>query len=353
MLDGLGLPALIAIFVVSSGAVVLAGVSLARHGDAIAVQTGLGGLVVGMLLVAGATSLPEIATGVSATLEGSPDLAIGGILGSSMANMAILAVIDLLRRRTVWPSVGLGHARVAAIALGLTAILLLGIASTVRLEVGWIGAESILIVAAYVASAAWVQRADRAESRAASELRSRTPAPEVDDAVLLHPTGWSAERPAHTLRHHVLRFGLATGVVVVAAPAVALAAGGIAEQTGIAETFIGATLLAIVTSLPELVASIAAVQIGAADLAVGNLFGSNAFNATIVFATDAVYTQGPILAAVSPQQVVAGLGAVLLMAIALGGIVHGARSRFERGEPDAILLLIGYVGMLWLLWAGG
>ena len=117
-----------------------------------------------------------------------------------------------------------------------------------------------------------------------------------------------------------------------------------------AETFVGATLLAVATSLPELVASVAAVRLGAYDLAVGNLFGSNAFNATVVLFADAAYRPGPILAAVGADQLVVGLGALLLMAIAVGGIVHGAKTRFERGEPDALLLLAVYVALLWVLW---
>ncbi len=91
------------------------------------VHTGLGGLFVGMLLLGGATSLPELATDVTAAVAGAPDLAIGDLFGSSMANMAILAVIDLLHRGRVWPATGLGHARVAAIAMALTVILLLGL----------------------------------------------------------------------------------------------------------------------------------------------------------------------------------------------------------------------------------
>jgi cation:H+ antiporter len=63
-----------------------------------------------MILVAGATSLPEIITDVSVSLAGAPDLAVGDLFGSSMANMAILAVVDLLHRRRVWPRVEIGHA---------------------------------------------------------------------------------------------------------------------------------------------------------------------------------------------------------------------------------------------------
>jgi cation:H+ antiporter len=347
MLDSLSLLQLIGVFSLSAAGIIGAGIVLARNGDAIAVQTGLGGIFVGMLLMAGATSLPEIVTEVSAAAAGAPDLAIGDQFGSSMANMAILAIIDLIHRRRVWPGVGLEHARVAAIAIALTAVVLLGVVLPVRLQVGWIGVESIVVLVGYVAAAAWIRRSRRPE---ASDPALDSPPDTSDD--LLTPTGWGTGRRMRPLRHHVMAFAAAAAVVVVAAPVVALTAHAIAGRTGLAETFIGATLLALATSLPELVSSLAALQIGAYDLAVGNLFGSNAINATIVFFADAAYLPGPILAAVSSQQLVAGLGAIVLMATALGGIVHGARTRFHRGEPDAIALLIIYVVLLWILWSG-
>ena len=116
------------------------------------------------------------------------------------------------------------------------------------------------------------------------------------------------------------------------------------------QTFVGALLLAVTTSLPELVASLAAIRIGAYDLAVGNLFGSNAFNMTILFAADAAYAPGPILAAIAPAQVVAGVGAILLMAIALAAVVHGTRTRIRRLEPDAIVVLVAYVVLIGAIW---
>jgi cation:H+ antiporter len=169
----------------------------------------------------------------------------------------------------------------------------------------------------------------------------------------VEPIGLEAgEAPVPSVRRASLVFAGAAVLVLVAAPVMARTAQGLAEATGIAESFVGVTLLAAATSLPEVVTSVAAVRIGAYALAVGNLFGSNALNATVVLFADAAYTPGPILAAVSPQQLVAGLGAIVLMAIATGGIVHGARLRFERGEPDAILLLLTYVVLLGVLWAG-
>ena len=335
------------VFCVSAAAVVVAGIVLARNGDAIAVRTGLGRLFVGMLLMAGATSLPEIVTEVSAAAAGAPDLAIGDQFGSGMANMAILALIDLVHRGRVWPSVGLAHARVAAIAMALSAVVLLGMVLPVRIQIGWIGIESIVVLVGYIAAAGWIRRA---RPRVETEPRGRSRSPAGGPDELLTATGWGMERPTRPLRHHVAAFAVAAAVVVVAAPFLALAADGIADRTGLGETFVGATLLALATSLPELVSSLAAVQIGAYDMAVGNLFGSNAINATVVFFADVAYLPGPILAAVDSQQLVAGIGGMLLMATALGGIVHGARTRIERGEPDAIGLLVIYFVLLWVLW---
>jgi cation:H+ antiporter len=348
LIEGLELWHWAVVFGLSAGVVVAAGVVLARNGDAIATRTGMGGLFVGMLLMAGATSLPEIVTDVSAAAAGAPDLALGDLFGSSMANMAILALVDLIHRGHVWPSAGLGQARVAAIAIALTSVLMLGIISPVRFQVGWIGVESIVIIAAYVFAAAWVRRAQR--SATTGPVTPEPALPEAGDEVLV-PVGLVGLR-GEPLRRNVLAFLGASLLILIAAPLMTIAAQAIAEQTGVAQTFVGVTLLAAATSLPELATSIAAVRIGAYALAVGNLFGSNAINPTIIFFADAAYLPGPILAAVSSQQLMAGVGAILLTAIALGGIVHGARTRIERGEPDALLLLLTYVLMVGIVWAG-
>ena len=136
-------------------------------------------------------------------------------------------------------------------------------------------------------------------------------------------------------------------MILITAPVVTLSVKVIADATGIAQTFLGAALLAVTTSLPELIASIASVRIGAYDMAVGNLFGSNVANMSVLLFADLAYTEGPILAAVSQSQIVAGLGAILLMAIAVAAIVgESERTRFRRLEPDAIVLLAAYAATL-------
>lgn len=325
----------VVVFVASGAALVRTGVSLARAGDELAEQTGWGHLFVGMLLVAVATSLPELVTGVSAVVAAAPKLAVGDLLGSSMANMAILAVVDLLARKRVWPRVELGQARLASVALGLTALVALAMVTPSAPTVGWIGLDTIVVAACYVAAVAWFRRSP------VSPRLLQVPMPVA--------TGWGERGPVRG--RVVARFGLATGVLLLAAPVLTVASKQIAVGVGLDETFVGVSLLAVVTSLPELVAAVAAVRIGAGDLAVGNLFGSNAVNMALLFVIDLAYTGGPVLGAGSRPEVVAAIGAILLMAVALAAIVHGAETRIMRLEPDAVLLLAAYGGCLYAVWA--
>lgn len=324
------------VFIAAAVVVAWAGVRLARSGDEIAERAGLSRLVVGVLLLAGATSLPEIVTDVTAALAGSPELAVGDLFGSSMANMAVLAVIDLLHRRQVWPSVEIGHARVASAAIGLTALATLGVLTPPGIALAWLGLDTVVIAAAYVAMVAWMRRSPTARF-------------EGGDLLPL-PIGWSAE-PRSDIGPAARRFALAALVILVSAPILVRSAQEIAVLSGLGETFVGTALLASATSSPELVASIAAVRIGAHDLAVGNLFGSNAFNMFALVIADAAYTEGPILAAVGPAVAVAGVGAMLLMALALAALVHGTETRVHRLEPDAVILLVAYAGALAAVWS--
>jgi cation:H+ antiporter len=222
---------------------------------------------------------------------------------------------------------------VAAVAIALTAMVALSIYTQTTIGIGWIGITPILIAVLYVASIAWFRR---------MPLLAR-PGLETPKVEVQKPTGWSAEAAERSTRSLWLRFAGSAFVILISAPVVTLSVKVIADSTGIAQTFLGAALLAVTTSLPELIASIASVRIGAYDLAVGNLFGSNVANMSVLLFADIAYTEGPILAAVSQSQIVSGLGAILLMAIAVAAIVgESERTRFRRLEPDAIVLLAIY-----------
>jgi cation:H+ antiporter len=334
---GMSLWVAIAVFIVSAAVLTKAASALAGCADQIAERMKLSRLFVGTLMLALATSLPELAAEITAARAGAPDLAVGDLLGSSMANMAILAIIDLLYRGRVWPSVELGHARVAAVAIALHSIVTLAILTRSDIRVGWLGLIPILVTAFYMLAVAWFRRMPRL-------ARPGLEAPKIP---MQRSSGWSAGAATRSLPVLWGRFAASALLILVSAPIVTLSVKVMADATGIAQTFLGSTVLAITTSLPELIASIASVRIGAYDMAVGNLFGSNAGNMTILVFSDIAYTGGPILSSVSPTSALSGVGATLLMAIAVAAIVgESEETRIRRLEPDAIVLLLAYVATL-------
>lgn len=333
MIATLGLAQSIPLFGVGAALLTVGGVVLARSGDEIARRTGMSRALVGVVLLALATSLPELVTDVGAAIADAPNLAVGDLFGSSMANMAVLGILDLGRRRRVWARVELGHARVASVAIGLTALAAIGILTSRGWSIGWIGIDTVLVAGGYVAAVAWMRRV-----------------PDVRGGGVL-PAAIDWPDDGGSVRGSIARFGIATAVILVSAPLVAYSGREIAVVSGLGETFVGIALIAIATSLPELVTSLAAVRIGAYDLAVGNLFGSNALNMALLVFVDAAYTRGPVLATVDPAQVVGSVGAILLMALALAAIIQGSETRIGRLEPDAVLVLLVYVGALFAVWS--
>ncbi len=316
------------VFLASGIAVVLAGVALARHADAIAEATGVGRMWIGALLLAGATSLPELATDVFAVRLGAVDLAVGDLFGSSMANMLILALADLMPpRRHLLRRVAFDHALAASLAISLNAMAVLLVVLRPTASFLRVGPGSLLLFVAYLAGTRAVYR--HASREPVEALRS------------------SANR--ESVRSSAIGFGGAALVVLAAAPAFAWSARGIAEISGLGNTFVGTWALGLATSLPELVASIAALRIGAFDLAVGNLFGSNAFNMAVFLPLD-LAQPGNLFAAVDANHALSGLAAVLLTTLGLSAIMYRAESRFAMIEPNSLLMLVGYGAAIWLLY---
>jgi cation:H+ antiporter len=325
--------------VASGGAVAAAGTVLARQADRIGVLSGLGRLRVGSLLLASATSLPEITTDVAATRIGAIDLAAGDAIGSSMANMLILALVDLLPPRDVLRRANVDNTLVACLALTLNTMAAIFITSPIRIQIGRVSLGSILIALVYLFGMRVVLRHATGTSQEPLELE-----PEVTRA---------AARPRARrsgLARSLAGFGAATAIILVAAPAFARSAAALARELGIAETFLGTLLVGVTTSLPELSSSLAAARFGAFDLAVANLFGSNAFNMVIFFAMD-LASPTPIFGAVSTAHVMTVLFANLMMSIGIAAIVvrNGSR-RLALIEPSSAAMVLTYMVGLWFLW---
>ena len=328
-------------FVVCAAVIVYAGTKLSRYGDQIANLTGLGGLWVGVVMMAGATSLPEIFTDVSAALMNAPDLAAGDLFGSNMANMLILGIIDLMhRQKRVWQQAGFEHALIAGLALSLTGLAAFFVLFGSDVKYGGVGFGSMLLLFFYIFGMRIVFRQETMKRRQREQ-----------ELVVKGQTAEESKQPSKRegLRRASVGFAAATLALLVAAPFLAGSASVIAEQSGISTTFIGTALLGITTSLPELVTAIAAVRLGAFDLAVGNLFGSNAFNMAAFFFVDMAYRSGPLFNAVSDTHAMTALWSILLMSVGLMGIMYRVEQRYVLIEPDSLLIILGYCLGLWLL----
>lgn len=321
------------------GAVIFAVASrLARAADAIADATGLGRAWIGVILLAGTTSLPEITTDVNASLLGAPDIGVGDLMGSTLANMLILGMLDMVyARRHILQGVSPNHAIVGLLAITLTVIAGTAISVGGFGRIGHVGIESLLIFAVYLFGMRVFYRMTRATAQG---LIPEEPGARV------RPT--EAARRAG-LRDAAWAFGLAAIVLGLIAPLLVISAEAVSAETGMSETFIGTLLVGFTTSFPEIAASVAAVRLGAIDLAVGNIFGSNAFNMCVLLFMDVSYLQGPVVAAVSSEHVLSSQIAVLCMSFGVLGVLGKIERRTAAARVESILIVASYAAGVWLL----
>lgn len=327
-------------FGVAATIIIIAGTFLSHYADQIADRTGFGRLLIGSILLAGATSLPELSVDISAVQKGMADLAVGDLMGSSLFNLLILAVLDLSShsRGRMLSRQAARHALSGNVSAALAAIVALSLLTPPILAGGEILGISYglwLVALGYLFGIRLVycdQQASRQEAVAAGA---------VPDQVV--PGTWHL--PA-------LGFIAAAAVIVVAGPYMAEAAGVIADASGLGKTFVGTTLVACSTSLPELVASLAALRMGAHDLAIGNVLGSNAFNMLLLIPLDLVH-KGPILAAVSRNHAITCLAAIVATLVVVLGQLYQVERRRLLIEPDASLVIAVVFGALWLIYQMG
>lgn len=318
-----------------------AGVRLSRYGDIIAEKSGLGAGIVGLLLLATVTSLPELITGIGAVaLADVPDIALGNLLGACLMNLAMIVVLDLVyREQSIYTKAGHGHILSAAFGLIILAFVALNLvfaAHGVTLAVGHVGLYSPVVVLLYVAAVNVVFRYERRQR--AEYVQER------------------AERyPGVTLRDALWRYAAAAAVVVAAALYLPFAADELATQMHWSDSFVGTFLVAIATTLPELTVTIGALRIGAVDLAIGNLLGSNLFNLAILAVDDLFYLPGPLLAAVSPIHLVSALSAMMMAGLAIAGLLYKPAGRLVGtvGWISLLMIWVFGVNVVFLFFFGG
>jgi cation:H+ antiporter len=317
-------------------AIAVAGTLLTRYADVIADKMGWSGSWVGLVLLASVTSLPELVTGVSAvTLADAPNIAIGDVLGSLVFNLLILALIDALsRREPLYRSATQSHVLSAAWGVVLIGIVALGLVlaqTPATARVGHIGLYSPLFVLGYLMAVRSVFLHERAQMPALPR-----------DAVDRYP--------GVSLRQAVMRYCGAAMVVVGASIWLPFVGVELATQMGWQKSFVGTLFIATATSLPELVVTLTALRMGALDMAVANLLGSNLFDIAIIAIDDVFYTAGPILSAVSPLHASTAVAAMTMSAIVIVALrVHAAKRVVGLVGAASIALLALYLFNAWVL----
>lgn len=320
-------------FVLSTFFIVAAAYFLAKYGDELAERTNLGGLLFGTLFIASITSLPEFITTFSSFRLGEPNLAAGNLLGSNMVNMFILAIVDVAHhQKRLLRNAAIKHALSGSLTIFLIGLASFFILANLDVKIGWMGIDSLILVGVYIGAIYLLRK---------NELHLQ---PLDSKKKLAFPPGtWKP----------LLLFLAASLVLLIATPIMVTASKGIAETTGLGTTFIGTTLVALVTSLPELVTSIFAIRFGAADMAIGNLFGSNMFNIFILGFADVFYLQGRFLGAIDPIFLLIGLLGLLMTGLGLIGNLARIERRIFFVEIDSFLIFITYALGLVILFTKG
>jgi cation:H+ antiporter len=294
-------------------AIGVGGYRLSLYGDVIGEKLGLSRSWVGVIMVASVTSLPELATGLtSVTAAGAPDIAAGDALGSCVFNLLLIVLLDFLHRgESVYTRAHIGHVLSAGFGIVLIAFVAMNILlqhGGARLAVGHVGFYTPVIVLLYLLAVRMIYR---------YEHRQELPVADVAD-----------ERyRSITLRRAWAGYGLSSVVVVAAGIWLPFVGKALAASMGWGESFVGTLFVAMVTSLPEAVVSVAALRLGALDMALGNLLGSNLFNVAIIAIDDIAFLPGPLLGHVSPSHAVTALSAVVMSGIAIVGLLYRPTKR--------------------------
>lgn len=296
------------------------GEALIRGSLAAANRMNVSPLLSGLLIVGFGTSAPELVVSIDAALNNRPDIAVGNVVGSNIGNiLLILGLCAMITPLAVKP-LALRRDAVTVVAAGILFLILVGGNALARTD----AAILLIALAAYLI---WAYRTERSGMPPSAELHK---AESEEVTALPKTTLWI-----------VLAILLGLALLIAGSQVLLKGAVGIAEAFGISEAVIGLTLVAIGTSLPELSISIIAAFRKHADVAIGNILGSNIFNLLGILGISALLQPLPVHARILQfdQWVMLGTSLILLVFLYTGSRL----SRLEGG-----LLVLGYALYLWL-----
>ena len=330
-LSGAPLHLLIGGFVLAGLVIAVAGSKLSGIADELADRTGIGEALVGALLLGATTSLPGIVTSVTAAWGGYAELAISNAIGGIAAQTTFLAVADIAYRRgnLEHAAASLANLVQGTLLVCMLAIPLVAYAAPSFVLLG-VSLFSPLMLVGY-GFGFHLARTVRDDPMWKPQQTRET---QVE--------GQEEDQGGASLTRLLATFAVLAVITGTAGWGLTQCAVGISRQTGLSETATGGLLTAVVTSLPELVTSVAAVRRGALNLAVGGIIGGNAFDVLFLAFADVAYREGSIYARVTPDHVFVVAVTILMT----GVLIMGLLKREPQGPGgigfESVLILLFY-----------
>ncbi len=315
-------------FLAAATAIFYAGRQLSHCGDVIAEKTNVSRGWIGFILLALITSLPEVATSLSSvSLIQSPDLAIGNLVGSNIFNLLIIVLLDLLYTSSpILTVAGEEHNLSLGLGILLASLTILGLLTRTDTSLLGISLISWSILLVYLIGV----RLSFQQSR--------------------QQTVTAAKYPDTELGHIYLKFIFFSAIIIGGGIMASYSGRDIAIITGLSQSLVGTFFLAIVTSLPEVAVTVGALKLGALDMALGNLFGSNVFNLSLLFLVDVFYRAGGVFTGSSTDHITTVIEFLILSGIVLIGLSCKSRKKqFLRLGVDSLCILGVYLLGVFLL----
>ncbi len=321
------------VFFALATVVYLSGKNLVKYGDIIAEKLNLSRTIIGIIFIASITSLPELITGISSvTYADSPDIAGGGVFGSCMFNLFILAVLDGLYRNTpITTKIHHGFTISASFGIILITVAVAGILFNQFIpNLGWISLLSLIIIAVYIIAVYIITRYEK-------RFIKKT----VKEVAV------SLDYEEISLKEAVFKYLINSVLIIVSATFLPEVGKILSHKYGLTETFFGTFFIALTTSLPEVAVSFSAVKMNLVTIAVANLLGSNIFNISILAINDIFFTKGSLFSFMDKKALLPAIFSILMSSVVIIGLIYRAERKIFRLAIEAIVLITLYtLGMI-------
>jgi cation:H+ antiporter len=338
MWDDLSTLALLGAFIASTGVVLTAGLRITGLADRLADRTGLGEAIVGGVLLGAATSVNGIIVSVTAALDGRASLAFSNSVGGIAVQTVFLAVADMFYRKSnlEHAAADLGNLYQGLVLMVLLTLPFLAL-TTPEVTIWAIHPVSFAIPLLYAAGLVGARRVrDAPMWEPVDTADTKTDQPDEED---------EESRRQSTYRLFAV-FAVLMLILGTAGYVIAKSASALADRFEISDSLVGALGTAVVTSLPELVTTVAAVRRGALQLAVGGIIGGNTFDTLFLTASDIAYRDGSLYHAVGNPDYFWISSALLMTGILIGGLILRQRQGPARIGAESVLLLTIYTGTI-------